>query len=273
MIDVELREALHSLGIDESGRDALPLLPVVYVAWSDGTLQPEEHAFITELATTQLRIGPEAARVLDNWLKAPPSAAHMDRGCAVLIELNRRVGGKDVDIAEFCQRVAEAAGSFFGKVNRPEREALEVIGKSLAVDPQARFTDLVRKLNERAADDAMMAWLEDESTNPGSFAPTRVPPLKGPSGLAMGDASEETLTALVTEISIGRGRDNSLQLAHDGQSSRRHCIITREADGAVRIRDLGSSNGTLVNGERIVERRLFGGEEILVGETVLRYRA
>ncbi len=272
MIDVELREALHSLGIDESGRDALPLLPVVYVAWSDGTLQPDEHAFITDLAISQLRIGPEAARVLDNWLKAPPTAAHMDRGCAVLIELNRRVGGKDVDIADFCQRVAEASGSFFGKVNRPEREALEVIGKSLAVDPQRRFVDLMRKLNERATDDAMMEWLEDENTNPGMFAPTRVPPLKGPSGIVIGDATEELVTVLETEVSIGRGRDNTLQLAHDGQSSRRHCTITREADGVVRLRDHGSSNGTLVNGERVSERRLFGGEEILVGETVLRYR-
>ena len=38
------------------------------------------------------------------------------------------------------------------------------------------------------------------------------------------------------------------------------------------IEDNKSSNGTLVNGELITERRLFGGEEIVIGETYFRFR-
>ncbi len=38
------------------------------------------------------------------------------------------------------------------------------------------------------------------------------------------------------------------------------------------IEDNKSSNGSLVNGELITERRLFGGEEVIIGETFFRFR-
>ena len=43
-------------------------------------------------------------------------------------------------------------------------------------------------------------------------------------------------------------------------------------DGAFYIEDNKSSNGTLVNGELITERRLFGGEELIIGETFFRFQ-
>lgn len=46
--------------------------------------------------------------------------------------------------------------------------------------------------------------------------------------------------------------------------SRRHCQITMEED-ILNIRDLGSRNGTFVNGERIDETRLFASDEIEIG--------
>jgi len=38
------------------------------------------------------------------------------------------------------------------------------------------------------------------------------------------------------------------------------------------IRDLGSTNGTFVNGERITSQRLADGDSINVGRTALTYR-
>ena len=39
------------------------------------------------------------------------------------------------------------------------------------------------------------------------------------------------------------------------------------------IRDLGSTNGTFVNGERITSQRLTEGDRVSVGRTTLIYRA
>lgn len=63
---------------------------------------------------------------------------------------------------------------------------------------------------------------------------------------------------------IGRAEDCQLRPNTD-LVSRHHCVITVE-DGFVTIRDLGSRNGTLVNGERIRgEEELNNGDKITVG--------
>jgi two-component system response regulator AtoC len=68
-------------------------------------------------------------------------------------------------------------------------------------------------------------------------------------------------------IVIGRG-DVELKLSH-ASVSRRHATI-RIADGALRVADLGSHNGTRLNGEPVVEsRRLVSGDVIMVGDVVL----
>ena len=69
---------------------------------------------------------------------------------------------------------------------------------------------------------------------------------------------------------IGRAGAADLQLV-DGKVSREHCRLTVEG-GAVSIEDLGSQNGTFVNGEAIrAPRRLAPGDEIAVGDSLLLY--
>ncbi|GIU98810.1 MAG: phosphopeptide-binding protein [Actinomycetota bacterium] len=57
----------------------------------------------------------------------------------------------------------------------------------------------------------------------------------------------------------------------DPAVSRRHARIVRRGDAFVLI-DLGSTNGTLVNGEPVGERELQDGDRITVGTTVLEFR-
>ena len=72
---------------------------------------------------------------------------------------------------------------------------------------------------------------------------------------------------------VGREDDCDL-VVNDDRASRRHCALTPQADGTVLLEDLGSSNGTFVNGERIESLRVLkGGEEIRVGGTILRVDA
>ncbi len=83
---------------------------------------------------------------------------------------------------------------------------------------------------------------------------------------------DEKLFPLTSNIiSIGRGRDNTIQVKNDSKVSRYHCKFFRRDDHFF-IEDNKSANGTLVDGELVTEKRLLGGEEIIVGETFFRFR-
>ena len=83
---------------------------------------------------------------------------------------------------------------------------------------------------------------------------------------------EEQIYALTGDVfTVGRGRDNDLQIKNDSKVSRFHCKIFRRGNNYY-IEDNKSSNGTMINGELISERRLFGGEEVIIGETFYRFR-
>jgi len=73
-----------------------------------------------------------------------------------------------------------------------------------------------------------------------------------------------------TGFTIGRARVCELQVRVDGEISRKHARITRRRDRFI-IEDLDSRNGTLVNGELVESRRLFGGELIQVGLSRFRF--
>jgi transcriptional regulator with GAF, ATPase, and Fis domain len=65
-------------------------------------------------------------------------------------------------------------------------------------------------------------------------------------------------------ITIGRAVDNEIRLSH-GLVSRHHCRIEAGGEGTWLI-DLGSSNGTTVNGERVMRRLLDDGDQVQVGK-------
>jgi pSer/pThr/pTyr-binding forkhead associated (FHA) protein len=71
------------------------------------------------------------------------------------------------------------------------------------------------------------------------------------------------------EVTLGRSSSCELRL-HDVDTSRRHAVIVCATAGC-RIRDLASTNGTFVNGERIDERDLEPGDRIQVGANTLTF--
>jgi pSer/pThr/pTyr-binding forkhead associated (FHA) protein len=71
-------------------------------------------------------------------------------------------------------------------------------------------------------------------------------------------------------LSIGRGNGNDLALADD-YASARHARFEPRRDG-VYIQDIGSTNGTFVNGIRLTQdRRLAPGDIVRIGETDLKF--
>ena len=73
---------------------------------------------------------------------------------------------------------------------------------------------------------------------------------------------------------IGRHASGIGELANDADLSRRHALISRSAGGTYIIEDLGSTNGTFVNRERITPLKpLAAGDRIEVGNAVLLVRS
>jgi hypothetical protein len=72
-------------------------------------------------------------------------------------------------------------------------------------------------------------------------------------------------------LTIGRAPNNDVSLPTDEYASSRHARIEPRRDG-VWISDIGSTNGTFVNGIRVTrERRLAPGDQVRIGETDLRF--
>jgi len=68
---------------------------------------------------------------------------------------------------------------------------------------------------------------------------------------------------------LGRGSDSDIRVEDPG-ASRNHCEIVLGTP--VMLRDLKSTNGTMVNGARVTEAALEDGAAVQIGATVLVYR-
>src|SRR3954454_15807046 len=72
-------------------------------------------------------------------------------------------------------------------------------------------------------------------------------------------------------LTIGRGGQNDVMIDGDEFASARHVRIEPRRDG-VWVHDLGSTNGTYVNGARVDRpRKLVDGDVVKVGETEMRF--
>jgi len=95
---------------------------------------------------------------------------------------------------------------------------------------------------------------------------------EGPSGLTAASVvlADGARVVLGPEpITIGRLPESSVVIT-DPNASRRHAEIRRVGNDVVVV-DLGSTNGTRVNGAAVRERKLADGDQIVIGTTVLRF--
>jgi hypothetical protein len=87
--------------------------------------------------------------------------------------------------------------------------------------------------------------------------------------LVLGDGTRVRLGA--GTITIGRAAECEVRLA-DTSVSRRHAEVRATAEGWL-LRDLGSTNGTRVNGAVVTERKLQDGDTVSVGDSHLRFES
>jgi len=81
--------------------------------------------------------------------------------------------------------------------------------------------------------------------------------------------SERTLDSM--PVTLGRSSDSDMNLGDDDFASANHARVEPRRDG-VWVEDVGSTNGTFVNGIKLERpRKLTNGDVIRVGETDLRF--
>ena len=81
----------------------------------------------------------------------------------------------------------------------------------------------------------------------------------------------KTIDLIEERITVGRALDNLIRL-DDGTVSHHHATFL--IDGAdYKLRDLNSTNGSRVNGLRIVETKLHNGDQVRMGSVECRYES
>lgn len=82
------------------------------------------------------------------------------------------------------------------------------------------------------------------------------------------EITDQRVFPLYQRLTIGRHSTNDIPLP-DRKVSKRHAVVGR-VKGQIVVKDLGSRNGTFVNGERVEKAVLANGDRVKVGSVVLR---
>ena len=141
--DLDLAAQVKSLGFDGDSARVFDLLPMVHVAWADGTIQAGERASIMEVLDLR-QLGPEtrAHQMIAALLETRPAEVWFDVSARLLRELFETRPWNSRALVDLCVMVAEASGDFLGlgdAVSDEERTALERIAHTLGDEAYAAF--------------------------------------------------------------------------------------------------------------------------------------
>ncbi len=102
-------------------------------------------------------------------------------------------------------------------------------------------------------------------------ASTAVPAPGGGAALPWVEVGSTTYALVRAVTRIGRGSETDLRIDDPG-ISREHAEL-RRSGGDVTIVDLGSTNGVVIDGQRVDEQRLRDGVEVRLGSTTMTFHA
>lgn len=188
------------------------------------------------------------------------------------VELGRRLT-REMDIRRTVGvRGVIAPNRFRFSVSASDHDAFSSFEKSLLSDLAGYAREHARAEGYTFVGPVEVTIEADERRGPGEFSiDSEV--VEGPGGapgaLVLADGARVELGS--DPVSIGRSPDSDVVLA-DAEVSRQHAEV-RQRDGGYVIVDLGSMNGTKVNGVGVRERQLEDGDVITIGAAQLRFEA
>jgi tellurite resistance protein len=139
--DAALLDRLVELGIRVDSLAALMLVPLVEVAWADGTMDPREReAVLNAAAVSGVEPGSPSHALLENWTEQRPPAALYESWNVYVSSLCRELSADhrwhlEEQLIGRARSVARAAGGFLGlaKVSKPEEEVLARLEQAFGV--------------------------------------------------------------------------------------------------------------------------------------------
>ncbi len=126
----EIAEEALELGFSQETARVLPLIPLIQVAWVDGSVSTAEERAILDLAVARgLEKGTPSFDFLTRLLAERPADLFFERTNRVIAELVQADPDSWVKktVPELCKEVADASGGFFGLGNRISKEEQDLI--------------------------------------------------------------------------------------------------------------------------------------------------
>jgi len=134
--DEDLLKDLQELGYNRDTVMLLHLVPLVHIAWAEGSVSGSERKLILEVAQSRnITEGSPAYQLLNDWLNKRPPEEFFEKTTRIIRDIlqslpsEKRETSKR-DLVSYCTQVAEASGGILGfgrKISDQERKLLEKI--------------------------------------------------------------------------------------------------------------------------------------------------
>lgn len=157
-------------------------------------------------------------------------------------------------------RYEQAEAAIVSELRRVVRETAAERGWGLVGPPEIEFRADPRLKKGDLGCVATLAAGEDDDPLAGDRATLVI----------RDDGGERTVALTSATVTIGRLAECDVVLTDKG-ASRKHAQV-RYRDGSWVLTDLGSTNGTRLNGQTIQSRELADGDKVTIGTTVLEFR-
>lgn len=135
--DDDVLDGILSLGVTVESLAAIALVPMVLVAWSDGTIsEKEREAIVAAAKRSGVAEQSAAGQLLANWLCDKPDANLEATWRNYVLAVTQQMAAGDrikfgEQILARCKQVAEAAGGFLGlgSISTHEQDTLKMLGQ------------------------------------------------------------------------------------------------------------------------------------------------
>jgi len=146
----QILDVLRDMGFDRATVVVLFLIPLLQVAWSDGSISDRERTLILEAAHAHgVKEGTPAHEKLNEWLAARPPEQTSERALQVIRDLmvfqstdaRQATTGRLMDA---CERIAAASGGFLGFGSKISAEEAAVM-KRVAAEIERAHAEAAKK--------------------------------------------------------------------------------------------------------------------------------